>query len=768
MSAPPELPQSARVIVERARSVEVDPPLGARDRVWRKLAAKRSRRFPRFVLAGGLAFATASLVLFFFLRPPAEIAVVIRENGMRSALVAGEAMTPIAENTLVDLHSAGQLVAGPNTIARIDRIGHAGHQITLERGTLLIHVRPRTAGEPFMVKTRTFTARVIGTILRVTAGPDGGGLAVGHGTVEVTPNGAAPLRVAAGEHWPLLVVNVPTSDELARLGPTELEGVTAASFAPPPALAPTCEGTGRELVACRLAAARSLSGASGEAALYQVGELAWRTLDDRIYALAIWREARARFPKGALAQETDESIIDALVALRRSREASGAIEDYLVAHPTSARGRDALRARHAASRDRRRLSSRCRGARASAASTERGVGCPSARRAKSLRAHAMTLSRVAWLATLVLLGSCLRDTEPGSLGCMVADDCSPPASVCGADGRCVPGCVIDDSACAGGSTCDPQTGDCTGGIIGTSCLDDRGCDPPDIVCRPSTHTCVAGCTLASDCDDGQQCDTLTGHCCDAGSADCQILPPPTGGCASDSACMTSGEVCVNGACVTACTNGGTCTAPEVCQTSGHCAVATCAVDADCDATSACDAASACFVLPFSEPDPCPQGGRNVSYHCATEESAAGFVACTGGPGDGRCAYCLGGSCFYPGLCSGDGDCHHGETCTLGLCRGSEDQCPSTVPIGDVVAGHYGAGKQICVRGKVGSVRSGYDGMIEPKLDEAPYLFVDVPPMYHADGVMLPDVGDTVTAHGTVRWDAGHDDWELSPVDWIGP
>jgi hypothetical protein len=375
---------------------------------------------------------------------------------------------------------------------------------------------------------------------------------------------------------------------------------------------------------------------------------------------------------------------------------------------------------------------------------------------------------VAFMAALACIGGCIRDTELGSLGCTGASDCDAPMTICGPDARCVPGCLVDDSACAGGATCDPATGDCTGGIIGTPCVDDRVCDPPDIVCRPSTHTCVAGCTLASDCGDGLQCDTLTGHCCQAGAVDCVIVPPPTAGCASDSACMASGEVCVNGACVTACTAGGTCTTPEICQASGHCAVPMCTVDTDCDATSACNASGDCYVLPFPEPAACPQDGTTVTYHCAVAESAAGFLACTGGPGSGRCAFCLGGSCFDPGLCTTVADCHHGETCTLGLCRGSEDQCPSTVPIADVVAGHYGAGKEICVHGKVESVRSGYDGMLEIKLDDAPYLYVDVPPMYHANGVMLPDVGDTITAHGTVRWDAGHSDWELSPVDWIGP
>ena len=35
------------------------------------------------------------------------------------------------------------------------------------------------------------------------------------------------------------------------------------------------------------------------------------------------------------------------------------------------------------------------------------------------------------------------------------------------------------------------------------------------------------------------------------------------------------------------------------------------------------------------------------------------------------------------------------------------------------------------------------------------------------GLTLPAVGATVTVHGTVRWDDGHKDRELLPVDWVG-
>ena len=61
-----------------------------------------------------------------------------------------------------------------------------------------------------------------------------------------------------------------------------------------------------------------------------------------------------------------------------------------------------------------------------------------------------------------------------------------------------------------------------------------------------------------------------------------------------------------------------------------------------------------------------------------------------------------------------------------------------------------------------------DGTIEIRLGNSMYLYADVLPMYENAGVMLPTVGDEVTLHGIVRWDAGHDGRELLPVDWIGP
>jgi hypothetical protein len=327
----------AQDLVRRAASLSVDAPLGAHERVWRRVASRRaSRRRAPLYFAFTACAAAAALLWALFPRSPDELAVVIRGNGMRRALNAGEATAPLAELALADLHAAGQLVVGRDTVARLDRLPNDGLMVRLERGTLLIHVRPRGGRAPFVVRTPRFDVKVVGTILRVTVGADGDGVAVGHGLVEVTPTGGAPVRIAAGEHWPAAVANVPSPDELERLGATELEGVTAASFVPKEAVS-SCNGTATEVLICRLRAVRATEGPAAEAELYQLGELAARSFGDRSRALAIWREERGRFPGGALAQEVDESIIDSLVALHRSAEAEREIVAYLSAHPHSAR-----------------------------------------------------------------------------------------------------------------------------------------------------------------------------------------------------------------------------------------------------------------------------------------------------------------------------------------------------------------------------------------------------------------------------------------------
>jgi hypothetical protein len=60
-------------------------------------------------------------------------------------------------------------------------------------------------------------------------------------------------------------------------------------------------------------------------------------LHDPAFALGIWERQRSRFPHGVLHDEAQTSIIDALVALHRTRAAESEIADYLRVHPNGLR-----------------------------------------------------------------------------------------------------------------------------------------------------------------------------------------------------------------------------------------------------------------------------------------------------------------------------------------------------------------------------------------------------------------------------------------------
>jgi hypothetical protein len=381
--------------------------------------------------------------------------------------------------------------------------------------------------------------------------------------------------------------------------------------------------------------------------------------------------------------------------------------------------------------------------------------------------------RVALFAVAALAG-CNRTTLVGSLVCRVPSDCAPPDSVCSADGRCVQGCTANPQACIGGSSCDPTTGECSGGVVGSACSDDSNCDPPDLVCRTATGTCVAGCTISPDCASGFVCNPSTGRCCDGSDPSCPRPPdlgtPP---CNTDSECVGApANICSGGACVQGCLSGAPCPSPLACDANtGHCATPSCTRDTDCDPGSYCTQAAMCSVLAFGGPSACA-GGTVVYYDCAQKSSPSLFAQCVGPPGPVGCPYCIDYSCLHAGLCASDTDCHRGDACQGGLCRVKAPACPTVAALPSVVGGKFAAGKELCVRGTVTLVRTGYDGMIEvelkPSPSPSPYLFVDVPPMYAAAGVQVPTAGQTVTVHGTVRWDDSHDNFELMPVDFVGP
>jgi hypothetical protein len=328
---------TAREITKRAARVTAQPPAGARARVWQSLEARRSRERDkparrRIAWAMFAAGATCAAAIAFMMVPHNRTDLTISAS---------------AEAATIDLAGDGRVVAGPGTLARLERRDGAV-TLTVERGSLLAHVKPREAGAPFVIETPAFRARVVGTVLRVVARNDASAsIAVGHGAVEVTPRGGTPRLIHAGEHWPADSSDAPSSDEIARMGASDLEGAGVGSFGapplPPPAAPaatakPTCDRLhGETAIACWLGIADQADPLSAESALYQAGWIRMHELRDPAFALGIWERQRSRFPRGLLRDEAQTSIIDALVALHRTRAAEVEIADYLRAHPTGLR-----------------------------------------------------------------------------------------------------------------------------------------------------------------------------------------------------------------------------------------------------------------------------------------------------------------------------------------------------------------------------------------------------------------------------------------------
>jgi hypothetical protein len=293
----------AEDLIRRAAQVEIAVPPGAQARVWSRIEKKRARAawrlaFPMF--AAGAA--TAALLLLTLVPRETEHAVVLLSDGTQREVAGGASLPLSSRPALVDLHGAGRLVTGPDTAARLDRFEGGKVAVSLSRGSVLIHVNPRSAQETFDIRAPGLSARVVGTVLRVAVNEKGRAeLSVGHGSVEVTPDGEAPRMVKSGERWPAEASLTPSAAELELLGAADLEG---ASFTAP--------------------AVEKIS----EHALYSAG---WQQLKagEPRRALATWRLQREKFPRGVLDRDAQTSIIDALVALHDDGSARAELEGYL-------------------------------------------------------------------------------------------------------------------------------------------------------------------------------------------------------------------------------------------------------------------------------------------------------------------------------------------------------------------------------------------------------------------------------------------------------
>jgi hypothetical protein len=319
-------PDAARELVRKAAMLELPLPRPAAARVWQRLERERAPR-PRssFRLAGMFlaGAACASLVALLVLRerfnaePPA---LLVASDGSARPLRVGDTLPRDSGLSVADLHAAARVVVGPGTQARLERLDRQGATMRLERGSLLLHVLPRPVNAPFLVHTPAFTARVIGTVLRVAVDARGASLVVAHGAVELQPAvGGRSVIVRAGERWPADSTAAPSQAELERLGAGDLEGATFAHFAPAPAL-PVARP------------APSISTLAEENAMYQAGLEALRAHDPR-GALALFRLERERFPRGVLARELRTSMIDAYLAMREPAPALHEIDAALADEP---------------------------------------------------------------------------------------------------------------------------------------------------------------------------------------------------------------------------------------------------------------------------------------------------------------------------------------------------------------------------------------------------------------------------------------------------
>ncbi|MBK8013543.1 MAG: hypothetical protein IPK13_19585 [Deltaproteobacteria bacterium] len=146
------------------------------------------------------------------------------------------------------------------------------------------------------------------------------------------------------------------------------------------------------------------------------------------------------------------------------------------------------------------------------------------------------------------------DPEPT---CSSDETCAPPATICGDEGVCVPGCTAHSPpVCAASEACDPETGRCV--AVQDVCDHDEECDPPRTICEG--RRCVDGCmTSHVVCEVGTTCNADHGRCETSAVV-----------CADDEDC-TADQICdlASGDCVPSCAETG-CTEPLVCASSGRC------------------------------------------------------------------------------------------------------------------------------------------------------------------------------------------------------
>ena len=258
-------------------------------------------------------------------------------------------------------------------------------EIVLSKGSIELHVLPRTPGHDFAVNAGLYRFTVVGTAFTVSQTRSRLQLLVSEGTVAVWRGTKRLATVGAGAEWsaevspaasarpqapraeaepssavalveplphetPALVpppvpaaaiAGAPTSTSPLTPAPTSASSARAATQAAPVALRRDCgqlaasKRTQEALTCYQEQAAQN--GLAGETALYELARL-WRDSFGQLdRALAAFQAQRARFPSGVLRTEADLSIIELLPRLDRHADALAESEQFLAAHPKAER-----------------------------------------------------------------------------------------------------------------------------------------------------------------------------------------------------------------------------------------------------------------------------------------------------------------------------------------------------------------------------------------------------------------------------------------------
>jgi ferric-dicitrate binding protein FerR (iron transport regulator) len=340
-------------------------------------AARPSRAWAVFAVAMVVALAALSTVR----RRPGSPTPVVVSRTPTAASRAPAAPSPVASRAAAADVGVPELRLGPVAIdlpaGRARLVGDAAVALSpagrarasavpdattveLEAGALELRVEKRTSqtSRVFRVLAEPYQFTVLGTVFRVSR--DGGriSLSVSEGRVAVS-RGATPLAVvASGETWsgslearatkpvrpsaaaPGLAApsapvpsapaapassapepGTPPSDEPKVAAPAAPPGPAAAASPPP---ASRCAARAAQdpagAIACLVSAAQG-SDVGAEVALYEAARLYRDALGDPRGAIATLREARRRFPAGALATEIDLSLVELLPKVGKYREA---------------------------------------------------------------------------------------------------------------------------------------------------------------------------------------------------------------------------------------------------------------------------------------------------------------------------------------------------------------------------------------------------------------------------------------------------------------